>query len=1583
MKKLLLALSLVCLLVPCKQAAAQKWIRKMQDPSVNFYDVQKEFYRYWRWHAREEEHENDSQNGIYSKKNATQNEKEESERPGWEQFKRWEWYAAPRVYPSGDRTLASRSKAWEEFQVYLNDLNASNANAHLMSTTWTPLGPIGAPTGGGAGRINFVRFDPTNSNTIYVGSPAGGLWKSTNGGTSWTTGTDNLAVIGCSDIAIDPTNTSTLYLATGDRDAGDTYSIGILKSTDGGATWNATGLAWTVNQGRTIAKLLINPSNTSIILAATSNGIYRSTNAGTTWTQVSTATGMKDMEFKPTDPQTVYACSNKLYKSTDGGVTWTQITSGLPASTSVDRFAIAVTPANVAYVYILAGNASNNGFYGLYRSTDSGTTFTTRSTTPNLLGWNSTGNDTGGQSWYDLSVAASPTNADVVVTGGVNIWRSTNGGTSWTINAHWTGTGAPYVHADVHDLIFLPGNGSTYWAGCDGGVFMTANSGGAWSDKSANMQIAQMYRLGMSTSNASLVVTGHQDNGTNRLSGTSWSQIIGGDGMECFIDRTNNNVMYGEVYNGDFYRSTNGGGTFTNIVSGLTGSGGWVTPWCQDPVVANTLYAGYSQVFKSTNQGTSWAQIGTLSGSGSIVSIDVAPSNTQVIYVARSNAIYKTTNGGSTWTAITGTLPVASAAITYIEIDPTDANNVWVTFSGYSSGNKVYVTTNGGTSWTNFSTGLPNIPVNCIVYQNSTADGVYVGTDVGVYYRDNTYTSWQPYFTGLPNVIVDELEIYYATGKLRAATFGRGLWEVDLFSPGSMAPVADFTANQTNICPGTTVQFTDLSALNPTSWSWSFPGGTPSTSTSQNPSVTYSTAGTYNVTLTVTNSNGSDPEVKNGYIVVTGTQTLPLVEGFQSATFVPANWVLVDAGNDATTWLRNSTVGGFSTSTACAYFDNYNPNVIGTRDEMWTPKYNFTNLSSATLTFDVAYARYDATYSDSLAVYISTNCGSTWTQIYLKGGTTLATAPDLTTAAFVPTATQWRTETVSLTPYVGQSNAIVKFQNRSRWGQMLYVDNINITGVVSAGPPTAAFTASSSAVCAGNTVTFTDQSTGSPTGWSWSFPGGSPASSTTQNPTVTYNTAGTYTVTLVASNANGNNTTTNTITVNANPTVAATAQSANVCPGNSTTLTATGASTYTWMPGSLTGASVSVTPSATTTYTVTGTNASGCTNTATVSVTVNTPPTVVATGGSGICTGSSATLTATGASTYNWMPGSLTGSNVTVTPTSTTTYTVTGTAANGCTNTATVTVTVNPNPSVSAAASNPSTCTGNTATLTATGASTYSWMPGSLSGASVTVTPASTTTYTVTGTSASGCTNTATVTVSVNPVPVVTASSANTTICSGSNTVLTASGATSYSWMPGSLTGASVTVTPTSTTTYTVTGTDGNGCTGNATITIIVNPNPAVPTVSQTGNTLICNASGVTYQWYFNGNPIPGATSQSYTATQSGSYSVEVISPDGCTAMSSAINLTITGIEELSLNNFEIFPNPNQGIFEVNFNVSTKDNYVIELRNAIGQLVAAEKLDNFGGEYKKTFDITMYGKGVYTITLTNSKNESVKKVVVY
>ena len=827
---------------------SQTWVDKYHDVNENFYTIQNEFNAYWSTKTYERG-------------------------KGYKQFKRWEWMAEPRVYPSGDLKLASRAKAYEEFQNYLianPTASAKISSASSTSGNWTAIGPFGSPVGGDAGRITFIRFMPGLPTTVFAGTGAGGLWVSTNSGTTWTTNTNSLSVLGCSDLAINPLNTNIMYLAMGDIDASDTKSIGVLKSVDGGLTWATTGLTWAVSLNRTIGRLLINSKNPNVVLAATSNGIYRTNNAGVTWNIVKTGS-YKDIEYKTTvggDTTNVFTVTGSTFvRSVNGGNTFATTATGLP-TTGVNRMALSVTPADPNYVYILCSKSSNNGFGGLYRSVDGGATFTLRSSTPNIFDWSTGGTGAGGQGWYDIACGVSPTNKDELICGGVNSWKSTNGGTSWVLNSHWTGGGGkPYVHADLHVVEYV--SGTTCYMGHDGGVSKTTNSGVAWTTINGTMNIAQSYKIGQSAQvgTPNYVISGHQDNGTNLWSGGVWTEVYGGDGADCFVDWSSNATLVESYVNGDFNRSTNSGATWSNIVSGITGTAAWVAPIIQDPNNANIFYSGYQQVFKSLNKGTAWTQMGTITGSGDVLNIAAAPSSATTLYAARSTNLYKTTNSGTTWASITAGLPTASAQITNIAVDNLDATNVFVTFSGYSAGNKVFVTTNGGTTWTNISTGLPNLPVNCIIYTKGSNDAIYVGTDVGVYYKDGSMTSFIPFMTNLPNVIVNDFEIHYATSKLRAGTYGRGVWESDLYVDPLAPPNASFSTAFASACVGVPFVISDQSSGTPTAWTWTLTGGSPAVSSVKNPTVTYSSAGVYTVSLISTNINGPSTVYTNTILV--------------------------------------------------------------------------------------------------------------------------------------------------------------------------------------------------------------------------------------------------------------------------------------------------------------------------------------------------------------------------------------------------------------------------------------------------------------------------------------------------------------------------------------------------------------------------------------------------------------------------------------------------------------------------------------------------------------------------------------------
>jgi len=683
------------------------------------------------------------------------------------------------------------------------------------------------------------------------------------------------------------------------------------------------------------------------------------------------------------------------------------------------------------------------------------------------------------------------------------------------------------------------------------------------------------------------------------------------------------------------------------------------------------------------------------------------------------------------------------------------------------------------------------------------------------------------------------------------------------------APTANFIANRTTICPTQTVAFTNLSTGTPTLLAWTFAGGTPSTSAVSNPTITYNTPGTYSVQLVATNANGSSTYSITSYINVTSASALPLVQGFQSATFPPTNWYKIDAGNDNVAW-KLATTAGYNTSQSTV-FDNWTDSAYY-NDELKT-YINLSGYSSAKMTFYRSYSQtFAAPYVDTLQIGVSTNCGTSSVYPYLKGGSQLATATTATSSAvFTPTAaSQWVKDSVDLTPYVGNANVSVSFINRGHYGDAIYLDNINITGVA-ATTPTAAITSASTG-CTGVPITLTDASIGGPSSWTWTMASGTPTTATTQNTSVTYSTAGVKTITLTVANGSGTSTATKTITITATPTVAASITNTTICAGGSVVETLTGATTYTWLPSG-SGATSTLSPTSTTIYTITG-STGGCTSAVrNVTVTVTPNPTVNVTASSAtICAGQSATLTASGATTYAWLPGGQTTTVVAVTPTTNTTYTVTG--LNGlCNSTKTITINVTTTPTVVTSITNTTICSGVSVVANLTGATTYTWLPSG-SGATSTLSPISTTVYTVTGSNGSCVSTSKNFTITVTPTPTTNVTASSSTVCVGQTATLTASGATTYAWLPGGQTTTVVAVTPTANTTYTVTGANGT-CNSSKTITINVSSTPTV--VASITNTTICSGTSIVAN-------LTGASS--YTWLPSGSGATSTLSPVSTTVYS-------------------------------------------------------------------------------------------------
>lgn len=712
-------------------------------------------------------------------------DKDQSEKgQGIKQFKRWEYFWKNRIYSDGSFPTG------KELDLLFEKSKNKNNPTLQSADQWKFIGRTTSPGGyNGLGRINVVKEDPNNSNIWWAGAASGGLWKTTNKGQSWTTSTDNtnnLSTIGISDVEIHPTNSSIMYLATGDRDANNTYGVGVLKSTNGGQSWNTTGLSYDVSNFRIVNRILIDPSNNNKLFAAVNNGVYISTDAGSNWNRTLQG-NCKDIEFKPTNSQVVYATVHanpgKFYKSTDGGSNWTEITNGLPNS-DIRRIEIAVTPADNDNVYLVASK-NNNGLRGVYLSTNSGDSFTLLADSPNMLSHSIDGSSSGGQGWYDLAIAVPNNDKNTIFVGGVVTWVSTNLGVDWELSNFWYNTGGvPTVHADQHDFHFTKDH--TFLVGNDGGVYASTNKGDTWQWLSEGLGITQYYKISASPETLDFLIGGSQDNGTMiKKKNGSWDDAVGGDGMKCLFDPTDEDIVYASIQNGDpLVKSTNGGNSFKRIndedndneYDDITDNGPWVTPYDLDPSNTNIMYVGMQNIWKSTDGGKTFAKK-TVSNNNSFVEVYVSKKNPNYVYALTSNQFFRSTDKGESWTGVAR--PGSTSASDFC-IHPNNENILWATNGNWNGSSKVFYSTNGGDSWDNISSGLPNLPINCILYEDENVNRIYIGTDIGVYYRDDNTNAWTEFSEGLPRVIVDDLDINKANGRLYAGTYGRGFWFRDL-----------------------------------------------------------------------------------------------------------------------------------------------------------------------------------------------------------------------------------------------------------------------------------------------------------------------------------------------------------------------------------------------------------------------------------------------------------------------------------------------------------------------------------------------------------------------------------------------------------------------------------------------------------------------------------------------------------------------------------------------------------------------------------------------------------------------------------
>ncbi len=656
--------------------------------------------------------------------------------------------------------------------------------------SWTFLGPqpvANEPWSGSnvSGRVTSIAIDPTNNLVVYVTGAQGGVWKTTDGGTTWSPMTDGLSSLASGYIAIDPNNNLTLYYGTGELHyCGDCfYGDGLFKSTDGGTTW--TKIATTTQVGTRIAKIVVNPLNSNNIFVAGNYGLIVSADGGTTWSTVLSGY-CDDVEIDPVNSNNVYASlwGQGIYKSTDGGSTWTQLSGGLP-TTGFTRIEIAIAPTNPLVLYASFASTSYT-LLGLYKSTDGGATWTQLTNTPDYLN---------PQGFYDHCIIVDPTNENVVYAGGVypypgssyyGLVMTTDGGATWTdITLASDGT---KLHPDMQTLA-ISSNGEL-WVGTDGGVWKTTSPGTTWTNLNSTLGITQFYTIGLHPTRSDSMLGGTQDNGTPVYSGSlTWNEVSSGDGGPCLFDWYDPGYYFTtyvklqniyEYYNGAYQADI--AGPWVSLGDRASWANG---PFVMDPVNHNIMYVGTYRVWKTSDYGSTWTAIsGDLTaGSGVLLSLAVAPSNTSVIYTGSSDGyVYKTTDGGTTWTQIDGGL-FGSSQVTDIVVNPTNSLEIYLSLDA-SSGSRVYMTSDGGTTWNDLTGTLPaglrglSLAVDFL----PTVPQIYLGTDYGVYFTSDNGATWSLVGPGLPNLAIYELKIDTANNYVVAASHGRGVWRTQVIS---------------------------------------------------------------------------------------------------------------------------------------------------------------------------------------------------------------------------------------------------------------------------------------------------------------------------------------------------------------------------------------------------------------------------------------------------------------------------------------------------------------------------------------------------------------------------------------------------------------------------------------------------------------------------------------------------------------------------------------------------------------------------------------------------------------------------------
>ena len=698
-----------------------------------------------------------------------------------------------RSYPS--KSINTKKISWAFRQ------NQSIAHSRNKAQ-WEAIGPKNI-----AGRVLDLAFHPTDSNIIFLGTASGGLWKSTTGGkgeNAWERVALGFPVLAVSSIVISPTDPNTLYIGTGemynseeampsmvDRLTRGTYGIGILKSTDGGMSWQQS-LDWSYQEMRGIQNIAINPLNDRILYAATSIGLMKSSDAGKNWQIIHAIPMAVDVEINPKDTNLVFVSHGSLfhttsgiYRSRDGGITFEKLRTGIPTSYT-GKAMLTIDSKNPSIIYASVADAFKS--IGLYRSSNNGDSW---------LAVN--GEDVAAfQGWYAHDIAVNPHNSSEVVYVGIDAWQSKNFGFSLTQRTFWFNfqlgkipVGKPdgppnYVHADIHRAYFHPLMENTIFLATDGGVFVSKDGGTTYESRNGGLQTTQFYaNFANSTTDPNFAIGGMQDNATAIYTGDdAWTKVLSGDGMSAAIDPIDDNFVYGSAQFLNIFRSTQRGTNFEDIAPGAI-QPAFNAPFEIVPANPKVIYAGAQVLYKSVDKGGSWTATNSdfIDNGNPILTIAIAPNNPDRLLVSTAPSsddkakVLSSHDGGQTWTIMRGLPDRLAMDITF---HPENEAIAYIVFGGFNNFH-VYQTMSGGDNWFPIDNNLPDIPHNSIVIDPFEPKHIYIGNDLGVYVSEDGGGVWTPFMEGLPEMVLAmHLSISPANRHLRVATHGNGVFQTPL-----------------------------------------------------------------------------------------------------------------------------------------------------------------------------------------------------------------------------------------------------------------------------------------------------------------------------------------------------------------------------------------------------------------------------------------------------------------------------------------------------------------------------------------------------------------------------------------------------------------------------------------------------------------------------------------------------------------------------------------------------------------------------------------------------------------------------------